>query len=188
VNRKQWIITGIIVTVLIAIGFTLWRMYRPDDIAETGESISILDLAYCAEEQVNPCVVSFSLDSDDNMLVNFLIPDLSFPNFYLKVTRDEGDVSYECQRVESAPNNAYCTGIKLPPGETLHLMLFSVKDDALLAEGDLSIIGLAFPNIEIALPTPTDASTETPSPTEPSSFNLPTPTQTQPAYPNPSYP
>ncbi len=187
-KRKQWIITGIIIMVLLAMGFTLWQNNRPDDITETGKSTAVLDLAYCADEQVNPCVVSFSLDADENMLVNFLIPELPFPNFYLKVTRDEGDVSYECQRVASAPNNAYCAGRKLPPGETLHLMLFSVKNDALLAEGDLSIIGLAFPNIEIAIPTPTGAPTEIPSPTEPSSFVLPTPTQTQSAYPNPSYP
>ena len=71
VKRKQWIIIGIIIMVLLAMGFTLWQNNRPDDITETGKSTAVLDLAYCADEQVNPCVVSFSLDADENMLVNF---------------------------------------------------------------------------------------------------------------------
>ncbi|HSO11921.1 MAG TPA: hypothetical protein VLT51_06065, partial [Anaerolineales bacterium] len=107
---------------------------------------------------------------------------------------------YKCQRVSATPNNAYCIGEKLPPGEVLHMMLISTRDDALLAEGNLSIIGLAYPTLEIAIPTTTPSITGTPPALSPIS-TTPAPTQTQSpiiilptstkkpsSYPNPSYP
>lgn len=197
-NRKQWIIIGIIITVLLVVGYFLLRINRSDDGAETSESISV-DLAYCTEEEVKPCVVSFSLDVDGNMLVNILLPDLTYPGFYLEIMRGEVSVSYSCKRIAATPNNAYCIGEKLPPGESLYLRLISTRDNLLLAQGELSIIGLAFPTLEIAIPT--DVPTETPivetsTPTEFPDFIIPTATQSQPptrtkappSYPNPSYP
>ncbi|HSG42440.1 MAG TPA: hypothetical protein VLA72_04725 [Anaerolineales bacterium] len=183
-NRKQWIIIGITITVLLAVGLTLLWINRSNDNSEIGENKPVFELVYCAENQVKPCVVSFGLDIDGNMLVNILLPDLTFPGFYLEIVRGgEVSVSYTCRRIPAKPNNAYCMGEKLPPGESLHLMIFSTRDDVLLAQGNLSIIGLAFPTLEIALPTdvPTDISTktsQTPTSTEPPDFILPTHTQT----------
>jgi len=198
VNRKQWIIIGIIITVLLAMSYFLLQMNRSDDGGETGEGISV-DLAYCTDEGVKPCVVSFGLDVDGNMLVNILLPDLTYPGFYLQIMRGEVSVSYSCRRITATPNNAFCIGEKLPPGESLYLRLISTRDNLLLAQGELSIIGLAFPTLEIAVPT--DALTETPgavtsTPTEFPNFVIPTATQSQPptrtttppSYPNPSYP
>jgi len=200
------IMEGVVLGILVAIGVLLlvrWYVGRTDPPAKVEQDISVLDLAYCNDDQVKPCVVSFGTDVDDNMLVNLLLPDLSFPNFYLKITRGDDDAIYDCQRIAPAPNNAYCIGRRLSPGETLHLMLFSTKDDTLLAQGDLPIIGLAFPTLEIAIPT--DAPTMTPVVTEttatviptstatfefvlPTSTGSPIPTFTQPSYPNQSYP
>jgi len=146
----------------------------------------ILELAYCNEEQIRPCVVSFGLDIDNNMLVNFLLPDLSYPEFYLQVVRGDVNISYECQRIASALNNAYCIGEKLPPGESLRLILISNIDGAILAQGSLSILGLAFPTLDIFLPT--DSLTGTPAPITPTGifdFVLPTATPTQFDYPSP---
>jgi len=108
------------------------------------------------------------------------------------VLRGTQEIVYDCRRVNTAPNSAYCIGEKLPPGETLHLMLFSTRDDTLLAEGDLSIIGLAFPTMEVVSPTPVTVTAGTPTVqltrTQPS-VRTPTPTRTPPSYPNPtSYP
>ena len=200
------VIEGAVLGILFALGFLLlarWYVGQTDQPAEADQSTPVLDLEYCNDEQVKPCVVSFGLDVDGNMLVNILLPDLTFPGFYLKVVRGEVSVSYTCRRITATPNNAYCIGEKLPPGESLHIMLISSRDDVLLAQGTLSIIGLAFPTLEIAIPTdvPTDVSV-TPDLTVTPDFILPTQTQivfptkiirpiqteTPPGYPNPSYP
>ena len=163
---------------LLAIVITTLWINRPDDMSETSESKPVLELAYCAEGQVKPCVVSFGIDMDGNMLVNILLPDLTFPGFYLEIVRGEASIAYSCRRITAKPNNAYCIGEKLPPGESLHLMIISTRDDVLLAQGNLSILGLAFPTLEIAVPT--DVSTDvsqTPTSTELPDFLLPTATQ-----------
>jgi hypothetical protein len=191
-NRKLWIAGGVILVILLFFGVAVLRHTLADRSGGskgTGEG-SVSELTYCNSNGDKPCVVSFSLDADNNMLVNILLPDLSFPNFQLMIERDGLDFVYSCQRILAAPNNAYCTGAGLPPGEILHFKLVSSRDDVLLAQGDLSIIGLAFPTLEIAIQTPMD------TPTALSDLTVPTPTPfdfappqaTPPAYPNPSYP
>lgn len=179
------VIEGVVLGILFALVFLVlarWYVGRMDQPVETDQDTSISNLAYCNDDQVKPCIVSFGTDVDGNMLVNLLLPDLSFPNFYLKITRGEEEAIYDCQRIVPAPNNAYCIGRKLSPGETLHLMLFSAKGDSLLAQGDLPIIGLAFPTLEIAIPT--DTPTMTPIVTETTTTNeFVLPTSTQQSYP-----
>ena len=188
-NRKQWIVAGIIL-VLIVSGIMLLQK-SSNGPAEAVQNQPVSSLGYCSEEDNKPCVVSFSVNAQDNMLINFLLPDLSFPVFYLKITRGGVEITYACQRVSTAPNNAYCAGPKLSPGEVLTLKLISTRDETLLAQGDLSIIGLAFPTMGIAVSTPQEAPTMLmvlPTPTALPLFVLPTQTETQPSYPNPSYP
>lgn len=190
-NRKAWITAGIVVIVLFVIGAILFLNDRSTDTADISPNVPVLKLAYCTEQQVKPCVVSFSTDAEGRMLVNILLPDLSYPGFYLKVSRGGTETKYNCQRVKEAIHHAYCTGEKLPPGEILHLMLFSIKDKILIAEGELSIIGLAYPTLGVAVITPEETatmpittSTETPT----SLFVLPTFTKTPPSYPGSTYP
>lgn len=197
VNRKQWIIAGVIV-VLVVIGLLALSGGGLDNPQATGENDPVHALAYCADEQARPCIVSFSADARENMIINFLLPDLSFPAFYLKVVRGGGETTYACQRVTSAPNTAYCAGPKQPPGEALVFQMISSRDETLLAEGNLSIIGLAFPTLGIAISTPQEQAplavlVESPTPTALSLLVLPPVTETlptvpAPSYPNPSYP
>ena len=192
-NRKSWIVGSILFFILIILGIAALRSFlaeRSNNSINSGQSVPVRALAYCNTENIKPCVVSFGLDMDGNMLVNILLPDLTYPGFYLQIMRGEVSVSYSCKRIAATPNNAYCIGEKLPPGESLHLMLFSTRDNLLLAEGELSIIGLAFPTLEIAIPTdvPTDVSvtlepTETPDFILPTKNTLPTQTKTPPSYP-----
>lgn len=199
-NRKQWSIAGIVIAGLLVLGIMLLRNDNADDSLDAGQRIPVSSLVYCSGGQIKPCVVSFSVDVDENMLVNIILPDSPFPDFYLKIIQSEVEINYKCQRVSATPNNAYCIGEKLPPGEVLHMMLISTRDDALLAEGNLSIIGLAYPTLEIAIPTTIPSITGTPSTLSPIS-TTPAPTQTQSpiiilptstkkpsSYPNPSYP
>jgi hypothetical protein len=135
------------------------------------------------------------------MLVNILVSDLSGLDYYLKITREGTDETsiYECSRVKSSLNSIYCIGGKMPPGEPLHLFLISTKDDTLLAKGDLTIIALALPTLEVSTSTPGAPLAETAPPAEteaPPDFILPLPTEppyplpteTEPSYPNPPYP
>ena len=201
-SRKQWFIVVAIIAILVLGVFSLLldRSSTQDNPNVGKNENTVLELAYCTDEQVKPCVVSFGMDMDGNMLVNILLPDLTFPGFYLEIVRGETSISYSCRRIPATPNNAYCIGEKMPPGESLRLLLISTKEDVLLAQGNLSIIGLAFPTLEIAISTdvPTDVSTDvsvTPELTGTPDFILPptqkvfsTPTGTAPGYPNPSYP
>ncbi|HAV78739.1 MAG TPA: hypothetical protein DCX53_15425 [Anaerolineae bacterium] len=197
-NRKRLFIAGIVLVTLFAlciIGLVTLFGRLTGTTEEIGQRTLISELTYCSEGQAKPCVVSFGIDADGNMLVNILLTDLSFPSFYLKIVRGESEAVYECQRIASAPNNASCIGEKMPPGEVLHFILVSIKDDTLLAEGNLSIIGLAFPTLEIAISTDTPVGTPMPTttsdfiPSTPTRRFLPTPTRTTtPSYPNPSYP
>lgn len=188
VNQKQWIAAGIILLLLVIVFLILPRAASVAPQA-TAAGASAAELGYCADEQTKPCVVSFSVDARDNMIVNLLLPDRSFPPFSLRITRASAETSYACQRLTGAVNNAYCYGPKQPPGERLTLRLVSTGDETLLAQGDLSIIGLAFPTLGIAVITPQDTPTspvESPLPT--ASPLLPPPTKPLPSYPNPSYP
>jgi hypothetical protein len=177
------IIEGIMLGIIFALGLVFLvrgLSGRNNQTTGTGLAVPVQELAYCNDTQTRPCVVSFGIDANEKTLVNLLLPDLSFPNFYLKIIRDGVEASYHCQRIASALNNAYCVGEKMPPGELLHLMLISNRDNVLLAEGRLSIIGLAFPTMEVVTPTGAPNLTETPD------FISSTPTP--PVYPNPIYP
>jgi len=195
--RRNLMIAAIVLAAVFLLGYglitrSLGRQTNPS--GETAGDVSVSELNYCSEEEVRPCVVSFGLDANDNMLVNLLLPEPSFPNFYLTIEYGEKRNSFNCRKVAATKSNAYCIGEKYPPGEVLHLLLVSIEGDMLLAEGDLPIIGLAFPTLAII--TQTSAPTGTPEGTEilePTSTKpviatktriiFPTPTRTPPSYP-----
>lgn len=157
-NRMQRTTTKYLLAIL-ATGLILLSACRADVPAESGQSITVPLLGYCTADQYKPCIVSFSTDAWDNMLISLLLPDRSFPPFHLLVVRGESEISYACQRLTGVANNAYCAGPKLPPGESVTLKLLSNDDDTLLAQGDLAIIGLAFPTLEVAIATSQEAPT-----------------------------
>lgn len=199
-NRNQWIFVSIIVLVLVVVGSLILFDNRSSDEPMPSSNLPASNLAYCTDEQVKPCVVSFGIDVNNQLLVNLLLPDLTYPSILLKITSDERTTSYECQRIATAQNNAYCIGENIPPGAVVHMMLISTRNDTILAEGDLTILGLSFPTLEVstAIPLPTvppampesTATFEFVLPTStPGQFLTEVPTQvstqasTQPSYP-----
>jgi hypothetical protein len=167
--------------------FNEWQSGR----ASVDRRFPLQRLSYCSSDQVTPCIVSFSLDSNGNMLVSFLTTGAFYPDFYLKIKQDENEHIYNCQKVNKFSTNVYCTGAVLPLGEVFQFSIFSLKEEVLLAEGNLSIIGLAL-GTPVILAPPTLGTPLTPSPTE--SLILRTPTLTRatptstptlpPSYPN----
>lgn len=199
VKRTSWILAGIVIVLAFVVGVAFFR--GNDDartLEQTVANLPVAPLGYCGGEQVKPCIVSFGTDAFDNMLINILLPDLSFPGFYMKISHSAGETVYICQRLSTAVNTAYCAGKRLPPGESLRLRIYASKDDTLLAEGNLPIIGLALPTVGVVVSTPQHTPTEPVAPptfTEEPAFLIPTPSEALPPPPpfptiptKPSYP
>lgn len=162
-------------------------------------------LGYCDSDPVTPCIVSFSLDRNGEMLVNILADDPLFPAFYLKVKHDGEESIYPCQEVQGFSTSVYCIGKALPLGEVFQFFILALDDNRLLAQGNFSIIGMAYSTLEVfasaesgtpstpravsttgsllpRTPTPTAA---TPTPTATRTPSYPNPSTGTPAYPNP---
>ncbi len=196
-NRKR-LILGISISALFIIltisGFAWFKEWQSRQV-RVDQRFPLQRLSYCDSEQVMPCIVSFSLGPNGDMIVSFLTTGAFYPDFYLKIKQEEDQHIYSCQKVSKFATSVYCTGAALPLGEIFQFSIFSLKEDVLLAEGNFSIIGLAIGTPEIALFTPTGEATG--SSTE-SLFQTPTPVRATPArtatptpplsYPNTSYP
>ena len=193
-NRKKMIV-GIAVAVVLVVlviaggGYLLSRLKNQP---QAQQRVLIAELVYCNSHDLRPCIVSFSVDGDGNMLVNLLIPASTYPDFYLTISNGVVENRYECQQMEDFPTNVYCTGVEMPPGEPLQFNIIALEDETILAEGNFAIIGLLLPNpAEEA--TTTALVTESPTPFL---LDFPTPSPTlrvtatrTPSYPNPtSYP
>ena len=198
---RNRLIAGVAIAVVLIILFVYGLVQRRGEQPRAGQRSPLAEVAYCSSEEVRPCIVSFGLDSDGNMLVNILTPKTSFPAFYLKIVHKDGESLYECQKVKNFPENVYCIGETMPLGEVLQFLLISKRDESLLAEGKFAIIGLALPTPEAEdqltasvspviptqqepLETVTATVTVTVTPTGPKS--TPSPSYPNPPYPNPS--
>src|SRR5262249_437652 len=100
----------------------------------------IVPLGYCHASDIKPCIVSFSLDPENQMLVNILIPS-GYADFYLMISNDSEENKYECQKLQDFPNNVSCMGKQLYPGPQLHFALISTLTGQTFAKGDFAIIG-----------------------------------------------
>ena len=191
-NRKRLIlgisISAVLLLLLIS-GFALFKEQQSEQ-PHVDQRVPLQRLSYCSSDQITPCVVSFSLDSNGNMIVSLLTTGAFYPDFYLKIKQDSVQHIYNCQKVNKFATSVYCTGVVLPLGEVFQFSIFSLKEDVLLAEGDFPIIGLAL-GTPVVLATPTLGTPSTPSPTEEFVSQTPTPAQVTPtATPTPptSYP
>jgi hypothetical protein len=161
------------------------------------------------------CVVSFGTDINNQMLINFIKPTPSFPDFYLKIQHLDTIATYECRTVENTPTSIYCMGDRTPLGDPVDIEVYSKATNLLIARGTLVIAAFALPTQIVVSVTPSGTPTEVfpvtsaptifeifttvPPATQPYStstqvFSTPTqrlstPTRTKtptlPAYPNP---
>lgn len=180
------ILTVLLILVIYSVGILLQRRSGR---AQIGHRSPLAELTYCDAEQDRLCIVSFSQEVDGAMLVNFLTPHAFFPEFFLTISYNGEESTYECQRVEDSPTSVYCTGNAQVPGYVLHFKVISKNRGTLLAEGRFAIIGIALSTPEIistgTLEEPTGTPTKTPTAVSP--FRTPTPVlgTPSPSYPNP---
>ena len=202
-NRNRLIAGGAIGFLLMLIIAGLILLSRELQIRRTqvNQREPLQGLGYCGAQQVAPCIISFSRDAEGKMLVNLLTAGTSFPDFYLKIKHSQGESIYPCTEVEQFSTSVYCAGKVLPLGEELQFFILAIDDNRLLAQGNFSIIGMAYSTVEIfAAPTggtPTisittfltdDLSTTAITPTlaRGTPARTPSRTATPPSYPNPS--
>ena len=195
---RNRLIAGVAIAVVLIILIVYGLVQRRGEQPRASQRSPLPKVAYCSSEEVRPCIVSFSLDSDGNMLVNFLTPETSFPAFYLKIVHKAGESLYECQKVKNFPENVYCIGETMPVGEVLQFLLISKRDESLLAEGKFAIIGLALPTPEAEDQLTASVSPVSPTQEEPVETVTAIVTVTvtpagpkstpSPSYPNPPYP
>ena len=177
------LIAGIAILSLLILtisGAFLLRRNRTSNQARVEQRFPLQDLDYCHSDQVTPCIVSFGLDAEGNMLVSFLTAGAFYPDFYLKIKTEMGEHTYVCEKAYKFATSVYCTGKAMPVGLALQFLIISLNEEVLLAQGSFPIIGMA-------LVTPIDftAPTETATPT--STLIVGTPPEVT-ATPSPSYP
>lgn len=195
-NRSRLIaIIAVLLVLMIVVVYSAGK-FQGSDVkvkhSQIGARHPASALPYCSIDQSDLCVLSFGQIVNGPMRVDFLAPNADYPEFILKVVNNGLESTYECQSLEETPENIYCTGIVQAPGAVLELSLFSKKDNALLAKGTFSLIGVALLTPEFFTPESSGAlssqlgfripeghernalsTTSTPNPT---------------SYPNPSYP
>ena len=143
-------ITFIVFATLIIIGLRAIFPHTEADPESVNQKHAVAEIGYCNASDAKPCVVSFSVDAQNNMLISLITPRPTYPEFYLTITGADAENRYACTRLKSLPTNILCTGPQMNPGEPLRFALFALDDDRLLANGNFTIIGLmlATPIIE----------------------------------------
>lgn len=191
VNRNRLLAVGAVFTLLLVIT-VVWAARARGSQPSASQRTLVAPLGYCNADDVRPCILAFSLDTDNNMLVSLRVPDRLYPNFYLTITRAGEVHRYECEEVSGSATLRTCTGTSLFPGEPLQFSLIAIGNDHVLAAGNFAIIGLLLftPEVETTATLSTlepPADTAAPDATQPPIFVIPTPTP-RPSYPNPSSP
>lgn len=134
---------------LVVIGSVSLRLLRNSRQAEVHAREPVPSLRYCSSAQNRPCILSFTADSHENMVINIMKDGSSSPDFYLKIRQAKAESIYKCQRVQGFSTSFTCTGEKMPVGEALQFLIFSTKEGRLLAEGSFPIIGMAVATPEV---------------------------------------
>lgn len=188
-TQKRLIVAVIIgfVVVLGAIAGVL--AYRWSNNPQTdSQRTRIVDLAYCSSSNLKPCIASFTLNADGQMLVTVLTPSTTYTAFYLTIHLDGQESRYKCEQLEDLPRQFLCTGPQMLPGVPLEFALYAANDSHVLARGKFPIIGLL-----LVTPVTEATATGTPEPTPTTTatalfLDILTPLPTDLSYPNPSYP
>jgi hypothetical protein len=144
-------------------------------------TVIVTDITACVVDPSVLCVVSFGADNVNRMVINFQLPSEDYGDFYVKVRYDEAVSVYPCQAVEGIPTSVFCTGERVPLGQTIDVQVYSTDGDVLLAQGTLLVGSVALPTAVQITMTPTATITPTPGPETPTPQV--TPTRTPKVYP-----
>ena len=186
-TRTQWIAGVAILSlfILTTAGVIFLRSDWNSKRARVEQRFPLQALNYCNSDQATPCIVSFGLDAQGNMLVSFLTSGAFYPDFYLKIKTETGEYTYVCEKAYTFATSVYCTGKAMPVGQALQFLIISLNEEVLLAQGTFPIIGMALVTpIDFTAPTETATPTLTPIVGTPPEVTA-TPSPSYPSYPGP---
>jgi len=158
VNRNRWIaaiIALLVILMLVCISSSIAAMRQwQGRQGPVDQRVPLPGISYCSSRQIKPCVLSFNLNPEGNMVINLLVNG-SLQNFQVKIRHEADERLYECKKPGRYSNSATCTGEAVAVGQPVELLLVSTEDNSTLAAGRFAIIGLALATPEIYVtPTP----------------------------------
>jgi hypothetical protein len=190
-KRYIFIILGAVGIICLVAWFSILTTVVQNLLAsrESKDPVAV-DLTLCDEDASGLCIVTFGADNQNLMVIHFQLPNEDYPAFYVKATNRGTTNMYSCEvdKVEAvdktrvdkaetdetkvigtAPNRAYCTGVRTPLGETIDIEVYTIDKDKLIARGTFLVSAIAVVT-PISQPTSTLSGEETPifvpSPTE----------------------
>ena len=147
---------GILVIILLGLMGTALLRWASSD---SNDRVA-LKITYCGSSPEELCILSFSRDLEENMVINLFVPDPDFPDFYLKIKRAAAESVYECQKSEEVPSDVYCFGPLIGLQEKMEISLISKADDQLLASGKLTLLAVLLSPMQGAALPPVSAASE----------------------------
>ena len=165
-------IVGLLACIFVA---TLVGRYLNE--RETRPLSVVANLASCDTDPNALCVVSFSADNLNRLVINFQLPYEGYPAFYLKTRYDDSVNVYSCQALEDAPTRVSCTGNRAPLGQPIGMEVYAIEGDVLISQGTLIVSAVALPTTVQQTVTPTPGTVTpppevTPAPTFPSETSI----------------
>jgi hypothetical protein len=175
------------ITIFALFGAALWQIVS--SVSQTAEATvePPLSFGYCGAELTELCILSFGRDADGNAIINFFVPERDFPDFYLKISRFNGESVYVCVRSEEVPTSVICMGDVINLNERIEISIMSIEDYRLLARGRFTLTAILISSqAGISVPVfPTQATSGTflPGGTNESITPTPAATISYPSYP-----
>jgi len=98
-KRTTWdAIIFIAFAILIIIGLRAIFPHTESVPKAVNQKRAVSELGYCNASDAKPCVVSFSVDAQNNMLINLITPRATYPEFYITITSTSAEHRYESHR------------------------------------------------------------------------------------------
>jgi hypothetical protein len=162
--RNRWSIILGALFILLVLGLGLLSMKKKD---RESSGPPVAEITWCYENTSGLCLVSFGADSTDRMLMNFKLPNLDYPKFYVKgLNKDVANV-YSCEMDQIDQTSVQCAGVRTPLGETIDVEVYLTDSDLLYARGRFVVSTLL-------VSTPTIGPTSSTTPTKSASLTAPT--------------
>jgi hypothetical protein len=186
-NTRKSVLLLVGLTVLAVLVFVVWGVLFIEQAQSEPATESPLKFEYCGSELRELCLLSFGRDADGNAIINFFVPERDFPDFYLKISRYNGESVYVCVKSEEVPTSVICMGDVINLNERIEISIMSTEDYRLLARGTFTLMAILISSqAGISVPVfPTQATSGPLLPVGTNESITPTPTSpvSYPSYP-----
>jgi len=148
-QKKTIIILG--VAAVFALAVLLWGaaiIYVVERVRGAGEAPTetpVAEALLCSEDPYVLCVVNFSANNLNRMVINLQQPGVEDAPFYIKAKNRDTVTVYACEVDEMDTTIVRCSGARTPLGETIDLEIYATDGDQLLARGTFLVSAIAIP-------------------------------------------